>query len=152
MFGKSQWNWAACIPWCAALYCAHFLGLTFLLQLTNFGLLPNDHTISLSASMTKVTISSQVAKKRESTYLTLRHLLRIFLLPSFNGPFQMPALCLFPPPYLLECSFTLLSELSARFTAFLLTAAVTIMLWNSQRIRLSDNDPTNSCLSSGRGT
>lgn len=46
-------------------------------------------------------------------------------------PFQMPALSLFPSPYLLECSFSFLSELRARFTAFLFTVATTIVLWNS---------------------
>lgn len=59
-------------------------------------------------------------------------------------PFRTPALCLFLSPYLLECSFSFLSELWARFTASLFTPALTIALWNSNILRLDDNDPTNS--------
>lgn len=44
--------------------------------------------------------------------------------------FRMPALSLLPSPYLLECSFTFLSELSARLTACLFTPVMTIVLWN----------------------
>lgn len=110
-----------------------FLGHTCLLQLTNVGLLPNDNTMSLSTLYNQSDSSlSSKWPRRGSTYLTRCHLLRVFLLPSFNGPSQMLALCLFPrTPDVLECSFTFLSELSAGFTAFLFIPTVTIMLWNS---------------------
>lgn len=131
---------------------AHFRGHTCLLQLTNFGLLPSDNTISLS-TLYNQSDSSLFSKwpRRGSTCLTCCHLLRIFLLPSCNGPFQVPALCLFPPPDILECSFTFLSELSVMFTGFLFTPTMIVVLLNSS-IPDSVIMTQQKSVSSGRGT
>lgn len=49
----------------------------------------------------------------------------------WSVPFQILALCLFPSPYLPECSFTFLDELSARLAARLFNPTMTITLYNS---------------------
>lgn len=95
-------------------------------------------------SVNKVTTNPFLPRSQEEgahclLSVTLWEYFRFF---HWAVPFQRPILCLFPS-YLLECSFTFLSELSARLLAGLFTPTVIIMLWNSST-RISDSDPANT--------